>query len=153
MPLLMVACAARGEARPIVQGRAASAPRRSPPAAVTAPVADEVPPSECGRPTWRTCLEAARSLESNMDATYHPSAVRIYRLLCEEGDQRRCFEPDTATELAATCRANGFAEACYRLGELHARGEATCPVDDACAAMLFEMACNAGHRAACGSVP
>jgi hypothetical protein len=145
--VVLVACAAPPEAKP-------GMPRtEEPKAARTVTAVQEVeedrPPEECGRETWRKCLALARSLEANKDPGYHPQAIRLYRLMCNTGDDRRCFEPDADHHLRAECKRKGFAEACLRLGELHAAGEATCPVDDACADVLFEMACNAGEAAAC----
>ena len=145
--LALVACAAPPEAKPAM-------PRREEPAAPRPAVQaqereDDAPPAECGRETWRKCLQLARSLETNADPGYHLDAIRLYRQMCNTGDDRRCFEPDADEHLRADCRRKGFAEACLRLGELHAEGAATCPVDDACADVLFEMACNAGEAAAC----
>jgi len=110
---------------------------------------DEIaPPAECGKRTWRQCLSAARSLVGQRPNQQEEGVV-IYKLLCAEGDRRRCFEPDTPEDVRARCDEDGLVLACYELAELYSSGQATCPLDEACASVLYLMACQAGEQAAC----
>jgi hypothetical protein len=149
---LLVALAACG-------GPPAPAPAAAPPPAVTAttepaapppePAGDELaPPAECGRESWRACLSAAASMIEQAPAE-QLRAVRIYKLLCAEGDRRRCFEPDTAPAVRERCRADGLVDACADLAQLYRTGRATCPEDDSCADVLFLMACKGGDEPSC----
>jgi hypothetical protein len=110
---------------------------------------DEIaPPAECGKRTWRQCLSAARSLVQQRPNQQEEGVV-IYKLLCGEGDRRRCFEPDTPADVSARCHEDGLVLACFELAGLYSTGLATCPLDEACASVLYLMSCQAGEQAAC----
>ena len=106
------------------------------------------PPAECGKRTWRQCLSAAQSLIEQTPA-YQEEGVLLYKLLCTEGDRRRCFEPDTPEDVRATCQSDGLVAACHELADLYRDGRATCPDDDRCAELLYRMACLGGEGLAC----
>lgn len=106
------------------------------------------PPAECGKRTWRGCLSAAASLIEQAP-TYQLKAVRIYKLLCDEGDRRRCFEDETPAATRERCDADGLVAACVELAHLYRIGRATCPEDDTCADVLYLMACKGGHEPSC----
>jgi hypothetical protein len=109
--------------------------------------ADEIaPPAECGRQTWGQCLEAARSLVEQTPG-YQEEGVALYKLLCAEGDRRRCFDGDLTEDRG--CHVDGLVFACYELAGLYRDGKATCPDDDRCADLLFLMACRGGETRAC----
>lgn len=80
---------------------------------------------------------------------YQEEGVAIYKLLCAEGDRRRCFEPDAPPETLGRCHDDGLVRACVELADLYHVGQATCPHDDVCADVLYLMACQAGEQAAC----
>lgn len=145
--LAVSACGAKPPAPPST--RADPVPVADAPPAPPAPRAEVFPaPQECGKRTWRRCLSLAESLLKR-DRTYHPQAVRIYKLLCGEGDRRGCFEDDRPADVAEQCREDGLVAACYELSHLYRQGKATCPDDDACADLLSTMACHGGEVAAC----
>jgi hypothetical protein len=127
--------------RPAAEPEVATvAPDAAPPTPPPAP-----PPPQCGGRSWRDCGAHAATLVASTAAADVRDGMALFRLLCEEGDRRRCFDGtpgDCGPELI---------DACYQLALLYEAGRGTCPVDLDCAMTLHEMACVAGDPDACAA--
>lgn len=150
LALAVAACAGPAPAAHVADPPAEPTSEATAPASETRePTTDAPgPPPECGRDSWRACLSAADSMIEQAPA-YQLRAVQIYKLLCVEGDRRRCFEADTPATVRERCAADGLVAACADLAQLYRTGRATCPEDDSCADVLFQMACKGGDEASC----
>ena len=117
---------------------------------VSAPDATPAPWA-CGARDRADCLQEARLSLVESDPTANARGVTILRAFCEEGDERRCFEPDTSTRLRAECARDLLIDACEELAHLYRLGYATCPYDTACAKALEAMVClGRGGGETCG---